>query len=247
MDMIITNFINEKQHDVKMQFKGMNSTLNYKCEYTTKYRNLMVFTTLIPIYNLNVKLNSFVDDILKIFNISIDTLVKQATTDIQYITTRSIPCIWFLRWFKKYTIDYMNNEPTIGYKKITILNTTCIDITIGFDFYVDTIICIQKILLKILYKYNYELISIKYNDVDYISFINNEWTLYIRNTLLIISDEILFSSPTNCLKEGGIEYQNARLNYYNLKKQNPPPLPPIKKSNQKIKRKFRFKDFFKKS
>ena len=34
MDDVISNFIQSKQFGITMQFKGVNSTLHYKCEYT---------------------------------------------------------------------------------------------------------------------------------------------------------------------------------------------------------------------
>ena len=129
------------------------------------------------------------------------------------------------------------------YKLITILNTTYINVTIGFSFYTE-LVCVSKMLLKILYKYSYDLISIRHGDIEYIKLIQKEFDLYIRKKLLSISDEILFSSPTKCLKDGGIEYQKARLQYY--VNRIPPEIIFYPKLKVKRKKKLRFKKLFNK-
>ena len=143
MDEVISNFIRSKLYGITMQFKGVNSTLHYKCEYTKptssegvprrrsrhsspiilpqiysnldtflhnmemvslphedaigsvlingqndsfKYKNSLVLTALIPVYNLNSTVNSLVTDVLSIFNISVKYLLKDATTETKFIT-----------------------------------------------------------------------------------------------------------------------------------------------------------------
>lgn len=288
MDEIVSNFIKDKLYGITMQFKGVNSTLHYKCDYSKptssdvqipnkrrrsspiilpkmysnlesflqnidivslgtpderpvvelqtqqeandifRYKNSIVLTALFPVYNIDAKLNTFVEYILNKFNISIKNLIKTVTKETQYISKQSKLVSMVIKVMvggDEY--DLITNTPDIRYKKITILNTTYINVTIGFSFYTE-FTCIPKILFKILYKYAYELISIRHNSIDYISQIQADYIAYVKNKLNIISDEILFSPPRNCLKLGGIEYRRARQLYYEKKNQIPPPIVIIK-------------------
>lgn len=278
MDDVISNFIQSRQYGITMQFKGMNSTLHYKCEYTKptsidvvprrrsrhsspvilpqiysnldtflhnmemvslpredtissilingqnetfKYKNSIVLTALIPVYNLDASLNSLVTDTLSIFDVSIKYLFKTSTTETQFITRQKKSLSNLLKTLSDPVYSIIHQTPDIRYKRITILNTTYINVTVGFSFYTE-FTCIPKILRKIIYKYDYNLISIRHNEVDYINQVNKDLQTYIKNKLAVISDTILFSQPTKCLKTGGIEYQKARLAYYNSRNQFPP-------------------------
>lgn len=303
MDEIVSNFIKDKLYGITMQFKGVNSTLHYKCDYSKptssdvqimnrrrsspitlpkmysniesflqnidivslettenrstidlktqqevndifRYKNSIVLTALFPIYNVDAKLNAFVESVLNKFNISIKNLIKTATKETQYISkqTKSVSMlIKVMVGGEEY--DLITNAPDIQYKKITILNTTYINVTIGFSFYTE-FTCIPKILFKILYKYAYELISIRHNSIDYISQIKADYIAHVKNKLNNISDEIIFSPPTKCLKLGGIEYRRARQLYYANKNQEPPtvilsPTPPLVFTSNKEKKQFK--------
>lgn len=289
MDDVISNFIQSKQSGVVMQYKGINSTLHYKCGYTIptsadviprrrskpsspvilpkfysnldsflnnvelvyeepvnsvlingqdnifKYKNSLVLSALIPVYNLDTNSNFLVTDILSIFNISIKQLFKDSTTETKIITRQKKTLTTFLNRLLGTQYNLTSQTPDIRYKRITILNTTYINVTVGFSFYTE-FECISKILRKILYKYDYTLISIRHNEVDYIDQINNEFNLYIKRKFALISDEILFSQPTKCLKNGGVEYQKARYAYYSSKNLQPPEII-YQESKLKVKRK----------
>lgn len=300
MDDVISNFIQSKQFGITMQFKGVNSTLHYKCKYTKptsvdivprkrsrhsspiilpkiysnldtflhnmemvsisredaissilingqnetfKYKNSLVLTALIPIYNIDSSLNSLVSDTLSIFDVSVKHLFETSTTDTQFISRHKKTLSNLLKKLSDPAYSIIHQTPDIRYKRITILNTTYINVTIGFSFYTE-FICIPKILRKIIYKYDYTLISIRHNEVDYIKQVNDDFQLYIKNKLAVISDAILFSPPTKCLKTGGIEYQKARLAYYNSRNRIPPEIS-FNSEQQKIKVK-RKKHFFNK-
>lgn len=293
MDEVISSFIQSKQHGITMQFKGVNSTLHYKCDYTKpissdkptrrsrhlspiilpqiysnldtflhnmemvslsredainssillngqndtfKYKNSLVLTALIPIYNLDSTINSLVTDVLSIFNISIKYLLKTATNETLYITKQKKSLMALLKRFIGNAYSLIHQNPDIRYRRITILNTIYINVTIGFSFYTE-FVCVSKILFKIIYKYNYTIFSIRHNEVDYIKDILTHFVKYVKHKLLLISDELLFSSPTKVLKNGGIEYQTARSNYYSKTNRNVPPFEIIIPSKFKITRK----------
>lgn len=299
MDDVISNFIQSKQYGITMQFKGVNSTLHYKCEYTKptsidavprrrsrhsspvilpqiysnldsflhnmemvslpreeainsilingqtetfKYKNSIVLTALIPVYNIDSSLNSLVSDTLSIFDVSVKHLFKTSTNDTQFITRQKKSLSNLLKKLSDPTYSIIHQTPDIRYKRITILNTSYINITIGFSFYTEYI-CIPKILRKIIYKYDYNLISIRHNEVDYIDQVNNDFLVYKKLKLALVSDAILFSPPSKCLKTGGIEYQKARQTYYNSRNQIPPE---ISFENIQIKVKRKKKRFFNK-
>lgn len=293
MDEVISSFIESKQYGITMQFKGVNSTLHYKCEYTKptsvdviprrrsrhsspiilpqiysnldsflhnmemvslprentinsilingqnetfKYKNSIVLTALIPVYNLESTVNSLVSDVLSIFDIKMKHLFKDSTTETKFITRQKKTLTNLLKNLIGSNCTSIHQTPDIRYKRITILNITYINVTIGFSFYTE-FTCIPKILRKILFKYDYTPISIRHNEVDYIDQIESNLKLFIKQKLAMISEEILFSQPTNCLKTGGVEYQKARLAYYSSKNQVPPEIVIVPKLKVKRKKK----------
>jgi hypothetical protein len=199
----------------------INSILINGQTETFKYKNSIVLTALIPIYNIDSSLNSLVTDTLSIFNVSVKHLFKTSTNDTQFITRQKKTLSNLLKQLSDPTYSIIHQTPDIRYKRITILNTSYINVTIGFSFYTEYI-CIPKILRKIIYKYDYNLISIRHNEVDYIDQVNNDFLVYKKSKLALISDAILFSPPSKCLKTGGIEYQKARQAYYSSRNQIPP-------------------------
>jgi hypothetical protein len=199
----------------------INSILINGQNETFKYKNSIVLTALIPVYNLESNVNSLVTDVLAIFDIPMKHLFKNCTTETKFITRKKKTLSSLLTNLIGSDFTSIHQTPDIRYKRITILNITYINVTIGFSFYTE-FTCIPKILRKILFKYEYTPISIRHNEVDYIDQIESNLKVYIKQQLAMISDEILFSQPTKCLKNGGIEYQKARLAYYSSKNKVPP-------------------------
>ena len=207
------------------------------------YKNSLVLTAMIPIDSLDSKQNLLVEHMLSIFNISIQQLVKTATNEIKVINkSKSLSKLLTRLIGDSYTLVHQTSD--IRYRRIHILNTTYINMTVGFSYYTN-LSCVTKMLFKILYMYNYDLIILKHDNVDYLTYIQDKWENYKKQQLRIISDQILFSSPSKCLPHGGIEFQQAREAYYTNRNQTPPifavDTPSFKK---KVKRKLQFKNIF---
>lgn len=224
MDIVLEKYITNQVCESTMLFKLNNTLLYYKfTREKVHYNTSLIITTL---YSNKTEINLFLNQLFKIVKLN-HVLKRKANKNYNKLIRKL--------FFPKKCITKLLNEKSIVTIKSILINTIVhynIIINIQFTTKDDTVH--KSILFKLFYRYIFEFVSIKINAIEHIDDVYAEYELYKKNIFKLISDEILFHTPTYAMKQGGYLYQIYRLKHYeNLNSIPPDTYQFIKKPNKK--------------